>query len=285
MKTISISQWAAAVVNTARGVHAASMSARSHDLFFSTLPAIRELKRTEVRAPLLAMALLLVSSLATFAQVNRTFGTLPPGGTVTITFDVTINTPFPANTSTVTNQGSLTAGGIATILTDDPATGTANDPTVTTVFVAPQITCPSAIITNAAGYCVPAITFASTVTAGSPAPVVSYKIGTTNITSPYMFPLGTNIVTSTATNVAGTNTCNFTVVVAPGAAPQLLIQRTGTNVIVSWTNLFPCYTLQFAPLLASNSWSLYPGPFATNSGKIFVTNTAPFTNRFFRLKF
>ena len=73
--------------------------------------------------------------------------------------------------------------------------------------------------------------------------------------------------------------------VAAGAAPQLSVLRTGTNVVVSWSNSFPCYTLQFAPLLASNSWSAYPGPFATNNGKISVTNSAAITNRFFRLSF
>ena len=151
--------------------------------------------------------------------------------------------------------------------------------------VAPQISCPANLTTNTSGSCPRDVAFAATVTAGFPAPVLSYKIGATPITSPYAFPVGTNIVTSTATNSTGTNSCNFTVTVAAGAAPQLNILRSSTNVVVSWTNLFPCYALQFAPLLASNSWSSYPGPFATNNGKIFVTNTAPFTNRFFRLKF
>lgn len=287
MKTISISQWVAAAVNPERGVHTASAAKhpRASELI-PTLCAIRELKRTEVRAPSLALALLLFSALATFAQVTRSIGTLPPGGTVTITFDVTINTPFPANTSSVTNQGNVTGTGFGPILTDDPATGAANDPTVTAVTVAPQITCPADIITNGFGACVPAVPFSATVTAGVPAPTLSYKLGATVITSPYVFPAGTNLVTVTATNGTTPNaTCTFNVIVASGAAPQLNIVRSGTNVVVSWTNLFPCYTLQFAPVLASNSWSTFPGPFATNSGRIFVTNSAPFTNRFFRLSF
>ena len=82
-----------------------------------------------------------------------------------------------------------------------------------------------------------------------------------------------------------TNFCAFQVIVLPGSAPQLSVVRSGANVVVSWTNLFPCYTLQSAPLLLSNNWSSYPGPFATNAGKIFVTNSAAFTNRFFRLSF
>jgi predicted outer membrane repeat protein len=202
-----------------------------------------------------------------FANVQR--GTIP-GGTI----------QFVSGAVTVVFTG--TTGGVGGV------DATADSQTVTapiTVNVPPSITCPADITTNAAGYCVPSIAFASTVTAGIPAPVVSYKLGASVITSPYTFPIGTNTVTSTATNVAGTNICAFKVTVAAGAAPQLSILRSSTNVVVSWTNSFPCYALQYAPVLASNSWSAYPGPFATNSGKIFVTNTAPFTNRFFRLKF
>lgn len=183
-------------------------------------------------------------------------------------------------TATATFTG--TAGGAAS------ADASVDGQTVTTpitVNVMPSINCPADIVTNASGYCVPSIAFGSTVTAGFPAPVVAYKLGATAITSPYAFPIGTNIVTSTATNVAGTNSCSFTVKVFAGTAPQLSILRSSTNVVVSWSNSFPCYALQFAPVLAGNSWSMYPGPFATNNGKIFVTNSSPFTNRFFRLSF
>src|SRR5207244_7001317 len=140
------------------------------------------------------MAMTLASSLLTFAQVSRSLGTLPPGGAVTITFDVIINTNFPANTPSVTNQGSLSGTGFGPLLTDDPATGAANDPTVTAVTVAPQITCPSDITTNGFTACsLPAIAFAATVTAGVPAPTLTYKLGATTIPSPYLFPPGTNI--------------------------------------------------------------------------------------------
>src|SRR3954462_2791112 len=87
------------------------------------------------------MSISFIGSVPAFAQVNRTIGTLPPGGTVTITFDVTINPSFPANTSSVTNQGSVSGTGFGPILTDDPATVALNDPTITAVTVAPQITC------------------------------------------------------------------------------------------------------------------------------------------------
>jgi hypothetical protein len=243
------------------------------------------MKTISISKRVAAVVITVLGILSASAQVTRTIGTLPPGGTVTITFDVTVNTPFPANISSVTNQGSVSAGGLATILTDDPAVGGAADPTITAVFVPPQIACPADITTNSAGACLSSITFTSTVTAGVPAPVVSYQIGATPITSPYAFPLGTNTVTSTATNVVGTNTCSFTVKVLAGAAPQLSILHSKTNVVVSWPNSYSCYTLQYASGVTSNAWNSYPGPFATNGGFIYVTNSAPLTNRFFRLSF
>ena len=234
------------------------------------------------------MAMTLASSLLTLAQVSRSLGTLPPGGAVTITFDVIINTNFPANTPSVTNQGSLSGTGFGPLLTDDPATGAANDPTVTAVTVAPRVTCPSDITTNGFSACfLPSVAFAAPVTAGAPEPTVTYKLGTNVITSPYVFPAGTNIVTATATN--GTipdAVCTFKVTVLP-VSPQLNIVRANTNVVLSWSNAFPCYTLQFTPALASspgsNVWTLHPGPFTTDAGNIYVTNGIGPTNRFFRL--
>lgn len=207
---------------------------------------------------------------------------------VPIAFNNAVNGTLSGAQATVPASGTATATFTATAGGAGGADAVVDGQTVTapiTVNVLPSITCPADITTNAAGYCVPSIAFASTVTAGFPAPAVSYKLGATAIASPYAFPIGTNVVTSTATNIVGTNSCNFTVKVFAGAAPQLSILRNKTNVIVSWSNSFPCYTLQSAPVLASNSWSTYPGPFATNGGKVFVTNSTPFTNRFFRLSF
>ena len=265
MQTISIFQWVAAAANRQPIQQ-------------------KRTKGTRSLVPLLASIMLLLGVFSASAQVSRTVGTLPPGGTVTITFDVTINTPFPANTASVTNQGSVSASGIATILTDDPAVGGASDPTVTTVFVAPQITCPADITTNGFGACLPAVPFSATVTAGVPAPTLSYKLGATVITSPYVFPAGTNLVTVTATNGTAPNaTCTFNVIALAGAAPQLNILGSGTNVVVSWTNLYPCYTLQYATEPATNSWTNYPGPFTTNAGSVSTTNGLDVTKRFFRL--
>ena len=90
----------------------------------------------------------------------------------------------------------------------------------------------------------------------------------------------------TARDTAGNaNFCTFKVTVVPGTAPELSIVRRGTNVVVSWTNSFGCYALQSAPVLSSSSWSVYPGPFTTNSGKIYVTNSAALGSRYYRLAF
>ncbi len=56
--------------------------------------------------------------------------TLPAGKRITIVFDVVIDAPPPI-ASQVCNQGSVSGNNFATVLTDDPATGTADDPTCT----------------------------------------------------------------------------------------------------------------------------------------------------------
>ena len=148
-------------------------------------------------------------------------------------------------------------------------------------FVAPTVTCSTNVIVTANGYCPTNVSYTVSISDN-----LAIATATTNPASGSPFSVGTNTVTLTARDTAGnTNFCTFKVIVLAGAAPQLSVLRSGTNVVVSWTNLFPCYTLQFTPVLLTNAWSTYPGPFSTNAGKIFVTNSAPFTNRFFRLTF
>jgi len=65
--------------------------------------------------------------------VGVSIGTLAAAGSVTVTFDVTVDSPFPAGTSSVANQGTVTADGGISVPTDDPDTGAAGDPTVTPV--------------------------------------------------------------------------------------------------------------------------------------------------------
>ena len=58
-----------------------------------------------------------------------------PGEHVTIQFDIALTNPFPAGVSTVTNQGTLSASNLASIGTDDPATGSLGDATITAVEI------------------------------------------------------------------------------------------------------------------------------------------------------
>ncbi len=67
-------------------------------------------------------------------------GTLAQNSTVTITFDVTVNQPFPAGLTQVANQGHVAGSNFASVDTDDPDTaGTLGDPTITPVVSAPLI--------------------------------------------------------------------------------------------------------------------------------------------------
>ncbi|HKR12115.1 MAG TPA: Ig-like domain-containing protein, partial [Pyrinomonadaceae bacterium] len=69
-------------------------------------------------------------------NVSRTIGTLRAGDSVTITFQVTVDNPpnlTLLNPPRVSNQGTVSGSNFANVLTDDPAVGGANDPTVTEV--------------------------------------------------------------------------------------------------------------------------------------------------------
>jgi hypothetical protein len=100
-------------------------------------------------------------------------------------------------------------------------------------FVAPVLTCPANIIaSNDPGLCSASVSFAAIVT-GTPAPAVTYRIGSTVITSPYVFPLGTTTVNVSAVNGGGFATCSFTVTVNDTEAPVI------SNVSVDPSVLWP----------------------------------------------
>ena len=63
--------------------------------------------------------------------VTQNIGALPAGKSVTIKFAVTVNNPPAA--AQVSTQGTVSATGISNVLTDDPDTGAASDPTVTLI--------------------------------------------------------------------------------------------------------------------------------------------------------
>jgi len=62
-------------------------------------------------------------------QIN--LGTLPPGSSVIIQYQVTVNDPLsPINASQVVNQGTVSGSNFENVLTDDPAITGLSDPTV-----------------------------------------------------------------------------------------------------------------------------------------------------------
>ncbi|HWQ11706.1 MAG TPA: Ig-like domain-containing protein, partial [Roseiflexaceae bacterium] len=70
---------------------------------------------------------------ATAAVASIAIGTLPAGKRVRVTFDVTIANPLPAGASQLSAQGTVSGTGFASVLTDDPDSTGAADPTVTSL--------------------------------------------------------------------------------------------------------------------------------------------------------
>jgi esterase/lipase superfamily enzyme len=133
---------------------------------------------------------------------------LPADSTLTTgvgTFSFTLNT---SGSKTVTATDTMTSS----------ITGTSGNVNVTVSVTSPVVQCPGIIGTNSAsGDCGQTVSFAATST--GPATITYTIDGSTVITSPYFFPVGTNEVTSTATNSVGTNVCTFSVVVTNSEPP------------------------------------------------------------------
>ncbi|HLA64284.1 MAG TPA: T9SS type A sorting domain-containing protein, partial [Rhodothermales bacterium] len=68
-----------------------------------------------------------------FGGMTFPIGTLPAGRSVTVTFDVDIDSPFGAGTASVSSQGTVTADGGISVATDDPDVAGTTNPTVTPV--------------------------------------------------------------------------------------------------------------------------------------------------------
>jgi predicted outer membrane repeat protein len=236
-------------------------------------------------------------------STNKTTFTVGINGTFTVTRtgtptpDLFVSGTIPSNVGFNPGTGNLagtpligTGGTYPLVITATNVAGTNVQNFTLTVLESPALSCPPNVTTNAAGQCPQTVAFSATVTHGYPTPTVTYKIGTNVISSPYAFPVGTNVVTVTATNGVPTDkTCSFTVTVLPGAQPLLTILPSGTNVVLCWSNLFACYALQYTPQLLSspstNVWTVHPGPFMPSGGNIYVTNGIGATNRFFRLAY
>ena len=83
-------------------------------------------------SPALASPMSLSSS-----TVMLNVGILPPAKSLTITFRARIANPMPSGVYFISNQGTITADGGISVLTDDPVTAASLDPTITQVLVPP----------------------------------------------------------------------------------------------------------------------------------------------------
>jgi len=175
---------------------------------------------------------------AAITSVNHATFAVGSSGSFTVTA-----TGFPAPNLSVagTLPTGVTFNSGTGVLSGNPAAGTGGIYPVTftahngvgadgsqgftlTVNEAPGINCQEDISTNSpGGICSPSVSFAASA-GGFPMPVINYQFGGGAIVSPAAFPLGTNLVTVTATNSAGTNTCSFTVTVLKGPLPVMTIK-------------------------------------------------------------
>jgi uncharacterized repeat protein (TIGR01451 family) len=144
--------------------------------------------------------------------VSKMIGTIPPGESVTLMFQVTVNNPFPAGVCTVTNTGQVTGSNMGS-----PVNTNAD----VTIIVSPITlsACPSDITTTTTpGVCNKVVTYTPpTATTGCPAATITCVPA-----SGATFNKGTTTVTCTASNAAGSAddvSCAFTVTVNDNQAP------------------------------------------------------------------
>jgi hypothetical protein len=67
------------------------------------------------------------------ADVNVSIGTMQPGESVTITYNVAVSSTLSPSVTQISSQGTVSGSNFASVNTDDPETTTANDATVTSI--------------------------------------------------------------------------------------------------------------------------------------------------------
>ena len=107
--------------------------------------------------------------------ITKNIGTVPAGKTLTVTFRVSIDTPFPVGDCSVDNQGTVSGSNFANVLTDDPSVAGAANPTSTTIPSPPIIgACPANMsVNNTPGTCGAVVTFTPPTATGCPLPTVT----------------------------------------------------------------------------------------------------------------
>ncbi len=170
-------------------------------------PAARRAGGLAPRAASTGKLLLVVLALAAAGaaglraqDVSLNVGELPPGKTLTITFQATVDSPVAAGVEQVFNQGSV-AGNFTTVLTDDPDVGGGADPTVTDVTASPDLT----IAKDDGGFvAMPGDTVTYTVTFGNDGAGATQDAGAVTITE--TVPIGSTF-NEAASGGAGVWSC------------------------------------------------------------------------------
>ena len=107
--------------------------------------------------------------------VTHSIGTLPAGKTVHIQFQVTVNSPYEGG-ETVSNQGTVSGSNFSDVLTDDPAVGGVNDPTLTPILQIPNVSAANAEANEPASGSVPMLfTISLSAPAGPSGASVQYQ--------------------------------------------------------------------------------------------------------------
>lgn len=172
-----------------------------------------------------------------YGDQNPAFTYIPTGFVNNDTRETAITTQptigsNATNTSGVGTYDIVGQGGVATNYNLVFVNGT-----LTITGLAPTINCPANItVNNTPGQCGANVNFAATETTGNPASSITYSQAPGSL-----FPVGSTIVTATATNALGNSVCTFTVTVVDIVAPiiscpaniSLSLDGSGSNAKIS----------------------------------------------------
>lgn len=90
------------------------------------------MKHDNILRYLLATAFVMLTGNICVAQGPFNIGTIHPGDSLVIYYEVTINNPLvPPNALSISHQGTVSGSNFANVLTNDPATPTTGDATLT----------------------------------------------------------------------------------------------------------------------------------------------------------
>ena len=82
---------------------------------------------------------LLRATITAESMLSVKMGSLPAGKSIIILFDTVIRAPLLPGATQVSNQGEVSGSNFASVLTDDPGTPDANDPTVIAINLLPPV--------------------------------------------------------------------------------------------------------------------------------------------------